>query len=282
VTLLGCVAVVFLIVRRPPAIALVLASPFTFWNFGVGQTGFLRASLVGAALLALERRPVLAGVFIGCLTYKPQLGVLFPVALVAARQWRVCVSAAITSAVLAGISIAVFGIGPWEAFPQQLLAHAGVYLVQENARLFTWTIFQTVYGLVRALHGNVVMAWLAQGCAAVGVATIVWLVWRSPTRYPLKAALLSAATLLATPYGWAYDMTEIVIPLAFLATDQIRYGLLRGEQSILIGLFAACVLMVVCGGSPPVGPLMIITLLVVILGRDPSWWDACRFRARLT
>jgi hypothetical protein len=39
-TLLGCIAVVFLIVRRRPAIAALLASPFTAWNFDEGQSGF--------------------------------------------------------------------------------------------------------------------------------------------------------------------------------------------------------------------------------------------------
>ena len=164
-TLFGSVAVVYLIVRRPPAIALVLASPFTAWNFIAGQSGFLTASLVGAALLALERRPVLAGVFIGCLTYKPQLGILFPVALVAARQWRAFASAAVTAALLAGLSIAAFGIGPWEAFPRELLAQADLNLLVDlpGSDPGPWGILQTVYGLVRRLHGGAALAWLAQG-----------------------------------------------------------------------------------------------------------------------
>jgi hypothetical protein len=88
VTLLGCVAVVYLIVRRTPAIALALASPFTAWNFIAAQNGFLSGSLLGLSLWFLDRRPVVAGIFIGCLTYKPQYGILFPIALVASRQWR--------------------------------------------------------------------------------------------------------------------------------------------------------------------------------------------------
>src|SRR5271166_3238234 len=121
-TLLGLVVVVYSIVRRRPAIALVLASPFTFWNLLAGQSGFLTASLLGAALLFLGRRPVLAGIFIGCLSYKPQWGILIPVALVAAGQWRAFASAAVTPAVLAGASIAAFGTGAWEAFPRELFA----------------------------------------------------------------------------------------------------------------------------------------------------------------
>src|SRR5260370_28092721 len=80
--------VVYVIVRRPVAIALVLACPFTAWNFIAGQNGFLTGALLGGSLLCLERQPVLAGILIGCLSYKPQFGILLPVALIAARQWR--------------------------------------------------------------------------------------------------------------------------------------------------------------------------------------------------
>jgi arabinofuranan 3-O-arabinosyltransferase len=104
VTLVGYICVVYHIVRRSPAIPLLLASPFTAWNFLAGQSGFLTASLIGAALLFVERRPALAGVFIGCLTYKPQFGMLFPVALIAANQWRSFMSATATAAFLAGTS----------------------------------------------------------------------------------------------------------------------------------------------------------------------------------
>jgi hypothetical protein len=107
-------------------------------------------------------------------------------------------------------------------------------------------------------------------------------------RYPLKAALLSGSELLATPYGWTYDMTMIAIPLAFLVRDQIRCGLLRGEQMALIGLFAACFLLVVRGGSPPLGPVIIVILMGVILrrafadGREPALLpEAARGRSRI-
>ena len=123
-TLAGSVAVIYLIVRRQPAISLMLASPFAAWNFLIGQNGFLTASLLGGSLLFLERRPMLAGVFIGCLTYKPQFGILFPVALIAARQWRACVGAALTAIFLAAASVAAFGVDAWVAFPRALSRRA--------------------------------------------------------------------------------------------------------------------------------------------------------------
>jgi len=47
----------------------------------------MMTSPFGASLLLLERRPVLAGCFIGLLSFKPQCGLLLPVALLASSQW---------------------------------------------------------------------------------------------------------------------------------------------------------------------------------------------------
>ena len=271
-TLLACVAVVYGIVPRRPAIALVLASPFTVWNILAGQSGFLTTALLGAALVSLERRPVLAGVFIGCLTYKPQWGMLLPVALIAAKEWRVIASAATTTALLAVASIAVFGIGPWEAFPRELLAQAGINLSASpdllNLRFdprAKWQYYETIFGLARALQSSASLAWLAQGLVTIGSAIIVWLVWRLPTRYALKAATLSAAALVATPYAFGYDMAAIAIPVAFLARDQIQCGLLKGEQTMLLGLFGASLL---CNLEPlPLEPVVVIMLMGLVLRR---------------
>jgi arabinofuranan 3-O-arabinosyltransferase len=267
VPLLACVAVVFLIVRRPPAIALALASPFGAINVFWAQTAFLRAALLGAALLALERRPALAGVFIGCLTFKPQFGILIPVALLAARQWRALASAAVTAAFLIAVSIAAFGIEPWIAFPRGFFGNAGEVLLQVSDRKVPWTWIQTVYGLFRTLQGSAALAWLAQGSVAAAIAVIVWLVWRYQTRYELKAALLSAAVLIATPYEWADDLTVIAVPIAFLAKDQINRGLMRGEQTILVALFGMGLALLLLYGTAPLGPVISITLVGVILRR---------------
>jgi arabinofuranan 3-O-arabinosyltransferase len=279
VTLVGCVAVVYMIVRRPPAIALVLASPFTAWNFIAAQNGFLTGSLIGLSLLFLERQPVLAGVFIGCLTYKPQYGILFPVALVASRQWRAVVSAGVTATLLAAASIAVFGADAWAAFPDGFAVQGKLSLGAGPDS--NWGYLQTVYGLIRSLHGSARLAWLMQGLTTLAAAVIVWIVWRSRVSYPLKAATLSAAALLATPYAFAYDMAAIVVPAAFLATDQLRRGLLRGDQTIWMILFGApLAVLVTLGdnvggptfGGTPISLLAVIVLFGAILRR--AWQPA--------
>ena len=59
-----------------------------FNNTLVGQNGFLTAALIGGTLYLMPVRPVLAGICLGLLTYKPQYGLLFPIVLVAAGHWR--------------------------------------------------------------------------------------------------------------------------------------------------------------------------------------------------
>ena len=276
-TLLGCVAAVYLVVRRKTAIALVLAAPFTAWNFLAAQNGFLTASLLGASLFFLERRPIVAGIFLGCLTYKPQFGILFPVALVASRQWRAVLSAAVTTVFLAGISIALFGTESWIAFPRELFTQAGLDRVV--APDSNWSFLLSVVGLFHSLHGFVAFAYIAQGATAVGLAVLIWWVWRSPIVYNLKSATLSAAALLASPHVFTYDLAAIVIPAAFLAADQLDRGLLRGDKAIWIALFGAPLAVLVTLGdnahgptfsSTPVGVLTTIAFLAVILRRVVS------------
>jgi hypothetical protein len=272
VTLVCYTGVIYLIVRRQAATSLALASPFAAWNFLMGQNGFLTGSLIGAALVFLERRPVLAGVFIGCLTYKPQFGILFPVALIAVSQWRAFFSAVVTTILLAAASLAAFGVNGWATFPRAVFVQgSGTMLATPD-----WGfLLQTVYGLILILHGGTALAWLAQGLVTAGVGIIVWLVWRSSARYALKAATLSAGALIATPYAFAYDLAAIAIPVAFLASDQIKHGLLKGEQITLIAMFIGSLAVIPAAGWAPVGAVILVALLCLILRR------ALRYREEL-
>jgi Glycosyltransferase family 87 len=278
-TLSCCLAVIFLIVRRSPTIPLVLASPFTAWNILPAQNGFLVAALLGGSLYFLEFQPVLAGVFMGLLTYKPQFGILLPVALIAGRQWRAIASAVVAFTLLVGASTFAFGIDAWEALPRGISQQFSVVLEAQGVSDVTanWGYLQTVYGLIRYLHGGAALAWVGQAAIALCAAVVVWFVWRSPTRYALKAAILSAAALLASPYAFAYDMAAIAVPIAFLARDQMRCGVLRGEQTALLGLFGSTLALLVIFRDPPdgipfgslpgIGPAALIVLLGIILRR---------------
>src|SRR5205823_4661633 len=104
------IAAVRAIVGERAGFLVACAYPGILSNLVVGQNGFLTAALIGAALVLMQRRPALAGCLIGLLSFKPHLGILFPLALIAGGQWRVLMAAAGTTALLGLAACSVFGI----------------------------------------------------------------------------------------------------------------------------------------------------------------------------
>src|SRR5207302_7374316 len=102
--------------RSVAALIVLCAFPMVFWNIGLGQNAFLTAGLFGAATLLVDRRPIPAGLLFGALCYKPQFGLLVPLALAAGGQWRAFVAAGAAVTGLALASLALFGAETWQAF----------------------------------------------------------------------------------------------------------------------------------------------------------------------
>ena len=101
VSFLPYLAVMRAIVGRPFGLVLAVAFPVVLNNALVGQNGFLTAALIGGTLYLMPVRPVLAGICLGLLSYKPQYGLLFPLVLIAASQWTVFFTAAVVAVAMA-------------------------------------------------------------------------------------------------------------------------------------------------------------------------------------
>ena len=230
--------VIYKIIGDRSAILLACAFPALLANLFIGQNGCLTAALIGGALLAMERgRPVLAGVLIGLLTYKPHFGILIPLALIASQQWRVFVSAAVTVVAVTGASWLLLGTGAWEGFINAILTANQNTLA---AGRHDWTKLQSVFGLVRVVGSGVELAWILHGLATAAMAVWVWMAWAGRQPFAIKAAVLSAGCLIAAPYAYMYDVMILAIPIAFLLRDGRNRGFLPGE---MMALGAACLLL---------------------------------------
>ena len=197
------VATMRAIVGERAGVLLACAYPGVLSNFVVGQNGFLTAALIGGSLVLMERKPVLGGCLLGLLSFKPHLGILFPLVLIAGGQWRALAAAAVTTALLTVASGYVFGIETWHAFLQSLPAASDATLMQGRA---DWAKLQSVFALARVLGGSAALAWSLQIALSGVVAILLCLAWRS-SRMPfeLKAAALATGALLVTPYLFLYD-----------------------------------------------------------------------------
>ena len=220
------------ILPRPETWLVASAFPAAFVNAGHGQNGFLTTALLGGALHLLTRRPWLAGVLIGLLAYKPQFGVLIPVALLAGGHWRTIGAAALTVAALVVLSYLTLGSSIWHAFAASTTFTQTVVLEAGNTG---WEKIQSIFSAVRMWGGGVPLAYSAQATLGVTLAaTLAWL-WRSDAAFELKAAALATSSLLATPYVLDYDLVVVGLAIAYLA----RLGLARGFRGFEISLLTA-------------------------------------------
>jgi len=254
------------ILPRPETLLVALAFPAVFVNIGHGQNGFLTAALLGGALHLLDRRPWLAGVLIGLLAYKPQFGVLIPVALLAGGRWNTIGAAAATVAALAAISFVTLGSSVWHAFADSMTFTQTVVLEQGDTG---WEKIQSVFSAARMWGAGVPTAYAIQ--IALGLtlaASLAWL-WQSDAAFDLKAAALATGSLLATPYVLDYDLVVLAVAIAFFA----RHGLSRGFRCFEISLLAAAWIVpllsrVIAGVTGiPLGLLVVLALYVFTLQR---------------
>jgi alpha-1,2-mannosyltransferase len=218
----------------PQWLLLALAFPAVLINIGHGQNGFLTAALLGGALVVLDRRPIVAGILLGLLVYKPQYGLMIPLVLAASGRWKCFVSAATTVGLLALATTVTFGVGVWHAFLASTEFTRTVVLEQGNTG---WYKIQSIFSWARMWGAPIPLAYVLQGAAIVGIgAALVWL-WRSAASYPLKAAALCLATILATPYSFDYDMMALAPAIAFIAADGFVRNFGPWEKTLLAALW---------------------------------------------
>ncbi|CAN5339176.1 glycosyltransferase family 87 protein [soil metagenome] len=231
VSLPAFMVAVYAIVPRRETLLATAAFPAVLVNIGHGQNGFFTAALLGGFLTLLDRRPVLAGVLLGLLSYKPQFGILIPLVLLMTGRWTTILSAVATVAALVVASTLFFGMDVWHAFAESATFTRTVVL---EAGGTGWEKIQSLFSAVRMWGGGIDAAYAAQGALALSLAiSIVWL-WRSQAAFELKAAALAIASLLATPYVLDYDMVVLAIAIAFL----VRHGRARGFHAYEISLLA--------------------------------------------
>jgi alpha-1,2-mannosyltransferase len=220
--------------RKADLLLLAFAFPAVLINIGHGQNGFLTAALVGGALVALPRRPALAGVLFGLLIYKPQFGLLIPLALLAGAQWRAVVVAGATVALLTLVTTFVFGPQVWPAFLASTEYSRTVALEQGATG---WHKIQSLFSWARMWGAPIPVAYALQAALTAGLAAAMVRLWRSAAPHALKAAALCLGAILATPYTLDYDMMVLAPAIAFFAADALMRGFRPWEKTTLAALW---------------------------------------------
>jgi hypothetical protein len=247
------------------AIFASIGTPAAMINIYLGQNGFYTAALFASGLTLVERRPIAAGILLGLLCCKPQLGLLLLPALVAGGHWRVVVAAAVAVFLLAAITMILFGLDTWIAFFDRLFAQRQLL----ETRTAAWSWMPSVFAMVRLIGASSPVAYLIQTLSAICATVAVTLLWRGQAPLAVKSAGLVIATFLATPYAWAYDTVVLTFAAAWLANEARRSGFLPWERVTVLVLLSlpAALLVLAKLANFQIGPVLLWLALAVLMRR---------------
>jgi len=245
---------------------LLLAFPGVFICLLHGQNSLLSAALMGGAILMLDRRPLLAGVCIGLLAYKPQLGALFPIVLALTGRWQAFGAAGATAAAFCALATFVFGVDIWAV----TLANTGtIREVMETGQL-SWAKMPSGFIFLRMLGASQSIAFFGQLVVAFVAVAVVTNVWLRCGATRLAGAVLICGTLLISPYTFDYETAILAVPLAILATDLAASQRISSAEKLL--LLALFVMPPLIGG---IGEVLNIQAGFLMLCAA-FWWTASR------
>ena len=238
------------------------AFPAVWYTITHGQTSFLVAALLGSACwLIAGKRGFLGGVLLGLAVFKPQFGLLFPLVLIASRQWQ-AIAGAVCSALAAAL-IATLAFGPqiWGEW----VAVMGSAQQAMGGGVIGFAKMQSPMAAARLLGAGGELAYLLQLAVSVAVGGILThRAWRLGFTLELAAALLVGA-LLATPFVFDYDLTLLAFPLALLAT---RPALPWERITVLAGFVVGAIARPLATTTAiPITVFLLLLLFVLLIRR---------------
>jgi len=248
----------------------VLSYPAVWLNFLSGQNAFITAALLAGGLLAIDkpnqRRSLAGGVIWGLLSYKPQLGLMLPLALLAKRRWAAMIGAGLSVLLFAGLSVAVLGVAPWQAFianiphPFRLLENSSLSLPR----------MVSAFSMVRMAGWDASYAYQAQALSTALAAIFTLALWADArTSARVRGASLGIAMLMATPHVFHYDLAILAVPLLLWLKEAESTRWFTGERALLAFSWLAPLILLPINEDYKIGlyPLLFIILQLGLLRR---------------
>lgn len=246
--------------RDPWGWLAIVTSPAAVWVVLAGQNTFLSIALLYGGLHLLERAPIAAGVLLGLLSFKPQIWVLVPLALLAARQWQAFMWMVVTVAVLGLASLAVFGVDFCLAF-LDAMRQAGSPEVAEMMFTRVYMHMTTLLAAARIVGLPSAVASAVQLAGALLAVAAVWHAFRHHGPGVERTAVLVTATFLVSPYTLNYDLLLLMPTVVALFRLGAGQGFYPGERLVHVAMWLIPTMGLILNRfGLPVMPLLILLL----------------------
>lgn len=253
---------------RRDTLALLAVSPFVVLNAWVVQNGFLTSGLILWFLALRDKRPVLAGICLGLMTIKPQLGLLLLALPLIERRWLLLLSAALSMLALMIASILAFGIAAWVGFVHDILPYQGHVMTHLEGTFLT--MVPSLYAGARMLGCDGPASLLIHMAIAVPVfiLTLICIVMRPLRRVP--DMILPTAIFLVIPYTLNYDLGVLGAAIALFIRQEEGAGrvIALPQQLILaLAMLLPLVMLVVGKSGVNIAPVVLLSVLALMMRR---------------
>ena len=231
--------------ERATVLILVLAYPAFLHLMAWGQTSALALACFTGAYLALRsQRLFVAGLAIGCLAFKPQLGLAVAVIFVAAREWKLIVGAAAAAVAQLSVGWIYFGTPVMRDYVDHLLHVRDVYPLFEP-RPYQMHSLRAFWGMLLPWPHLAFALYVVTSAALLVVA---FRCWTSSGPIGLRCSALLLATVLVSPHLTIYDL--VILAPAFLLVGDFGVGHRAAVERYRLGLQ-----LYTCYALPLLGPL---------------------------
>ena len=204
-----------------------------------------------------------------------------PIFLIATGRWRAIAAASVTVALLAALSLALFGAQTWQAFFTSITFTRHVVLEQGGSG---FEKLQSAFAAARLWGFGVATAYVVQAIVSLITALAVIWIWLRTAKFDLQAAALATGVLLMTPYMMDYDLVLLAMPIAWLALEGRRSGFMPWEKSLLAFVWLLPLFARSLAGYAliPVAPLAMLLLIADIARRAAAANVPLASRAEVT
>jgi hypothetical protein len=187
-----------------------------------GVTSAVGLVMVTLAYFALRSsRPVLAGMALGSLFYKPALGVALPILLLLGYEWRMMLGAAAAVFFQLGVGWWAYGSSIMRAYAENVL-HLGGQAPLLEPHPFQMQSLRSFFDMLLPWPVAALACYLVAAVVLVAVASRAW---RSRGPLDLRFSVLLLVMILVDPHVNGYDLV-IVAPVFLLAANAaLRSGL---------------------------------------------------------
>ncbi len=198
---------------------LTVAFPAFFHLIAWGQTSALAlACFTAAFFLFRDKRDFTAGLALGCLIFKPQLGLAALFVFIAIGAWKIIGGAMLSAGAQIATGVGYYGIEPFRSWLRALWRLPAL-LAAFEPRLYQTHCLRTFWAMIApwntlsfglyVVSAGVILAWTAS-------------IWKRSHSLQMRYSALLLATVLISPHLTVYDLV-ILAPLFLLLTDWLSF-----------------------------------------------------------